>query len=195
MKTFSTPLVLALTATSLGLGAIAPAIAQDTPTPPAPPAATAPAAPADAFRHGPGRGGFGDMLGFGRGAEAVEIALVRLSYAIDLTDEQQALFDTLRTDALAAANAFDTAVEDLRPAMPAAGEAPAAIDLVERFENRIALETAQLDALQAVQPAFTAFFESLTDEQEAQLMPDPSERGPRMGRGYHPAGRPAMPRG
>jgi hypothetical protein len=187
MKTISTTAIVALMTASLGLAAVAPAAAQQTPTPPA---AEQPAAPADlappddaapALRGHRGGGGFGDILGFGRGAEGIEIALVRLSYAIDLTTEQQALFDTLRTDALAAAEAFETAVEDLRPDTAATAETATAPDLTERLENRIALQSAQLAALEAVQPSLTAFYDSLTDEQKAELMPAAGERGGRFG--------------
>lgn len=186
MKTISTTAIVALMTASLGLAAVAPVAAQQAPTPPA---AEQPAAPADlappdeaapALRGHRG-GGFGDILGFGRGAEGIEIALVRLSYAIDLTTEQQALFDTLRTDALAAAEAFETAVEDLRTDTTATAETTTPPDLTERLENRIALQSAQLAALEAVQPSLAAFYDSLTDEQKAELMPAAGERGGRFG--------------
>lgn len=122
-------------------------------------------------RHGP-RGGF-DFIG---SPQAVEIALVRLSYAIDMTDEQQALFETLRTDALAAATAFEDATQGLRPD-PESAEVP---DIADMLDTRIAVETARLEALTAVQPAFEAFFGSLTDEQKADLMPRRHRMGPQV---------------
>jgi LTXXQ motif family protein len=191
MKTITTTAIVALMTAAIGFTAIAPTYAQD--------AAPAPAqeqtigkGPGLNFRHnnqGPRQGGFGDLLGFERGAEAVEIALVRLSHAVELTTEQQTLFDTLKTDALAAAETFSTAVEGLRPAalqggsaVPAEGQTAELPDISERFENRIAIETAHLAALEAVQPAFTAFFDSLTDEQKAELAPQRHDRngGPGM---------------
>jgi hypothetical protein len=185
MKTISTTAILALMTASIGLGAVAPALAQDATTPAAQtqPADTAPAKPD--FRKGPGMrngGGIGGSLfSFERGAEAIEIAIVRLSHAIDLTDEQTVLLEALKTDALAAAAAFETATEGLRPAAPVEGETAALPDISERFENRIAIDTARLDALEAVQPAFTAFFDSLTDEQKSGLLPEPGERMARLG--------------
>lgn len=115
--------------------------------------------------HGPRGGG---LFNFGS-AEALEIALVRLSYAIQMTDEQRQLLDTLKTEALSAQADFAAATEGLRPdreAEPA--EMP---DMVTVFDNRIAVETARLEAMRAVQPAFEAFFNSLTDEQKAELTP------------------------
>ncbi len=192
MKSISTTAMIALMAATLGVSAVAPAFAQDAP----PPAEQVqPADPGQGFRHGPDGRGLGGLLGFEHGVEGVEIALVRLSHAIEMTDEQQALFDTLRTDVLAAAETFEEAIEPLRPAAPAAGEVAAMPDFSERLENRIALGQAQLAALEAVQPSVAAFFDSLTDEQKAQLTPQRPEGG--FGRhgmegrdGHRPGGRP-----
>ncbi|WP_186767279.1 Spy/CpxP family protein refolding chaperone [Devosia ginsengisoli] len=180
MKTITTTAIVALMTATLGLTAIVPAYAQD-------------AAPTQeqTFRQGgpgfhlrqdgyggPGRGGLVDFLG--GSSEAVEIALVRLSHAVEMTSEQQALFDTLKTDALAAAETFTTATEALRPAE---GQTAEASTLSERFENRIAFETARLAALEAVQPSLTAFFDSLTAEQQAQLTPQRPDHGGNFGKG------------
>ena len=184
MKTITTTAIVALMTAAIGLTAIAPTYAQE--TAPAPMQEQAQGnGPGLHMRHnnqGPRHGGFGDLLGFERGAEAVEIALVRLSHAVELTPEQQTLFDTLKTDALAAAETFSTAVEGIRPAVPAEGQTAELPDISERFENRIAIETAHLAALESVQPAFTAFFDSLTDEQKAALTPQRHDRngGPGM---------------
>ena len=195
MNTTSTKALLAVLATAIGLGAVAPAMAQ--PAPPAPEQATAPQE--QAFRpgdDGPRRGGPGGpdgFLNFGGGAEAIDVALVRLGYRLDLTAEQQTLLDALKTSALAAATDFETAVEGLKPTTPPAeGDLP---DFAERFEQRIDMQTAQLAAMQAVQPDLTAFFDSLTDAQKADLMPQRGEGGwgPRGGmhgqhKGPHGAG-------
>jgi Spy/CpxP family protein refolding chaperone len=191
MKTISTTAILALMTASIGLGAVAPALAQDASAP------TAQAQPEGdrsaserGFRHGPGMRQNGPagagLLAVEHGAEAVEIAIVRLSHAIDLTDEQTVLLEALKTDALAAVAAFETATDGLRPTPPAEGETAAVPDISERFDNRLAMDAARLAALEAVQPAFTAFFDSLTDEQKAGLV---SERGERMaGMGKAPGG-------
>lgn len=183
MKTITTTAIVALMTASVVLTAVAPTYAQSS---------VAPTTQADAkpgqpsmYRgnHG-GRSGGGDILNFARGAEGVEIAFVRLSHAIEMTADQQKLFDTFKTDAMAAATSFATAVEALRPAAPAAGETPALPDMSARLKDSIALQSARLAALEAVQPSATAFFDSLTDAQKTQLMPQRSDRvGDRDGRG------------
>jgi hypothetical protein len=189
MKTISTAAIAALMTAALGFSAIAPAMAQDAP----PEQATAeqgrkmergfgPAA------HGPRHGMGGDLLNFERGAEGIEVALVRLSHRLDLTEAQKDLLETLKTDALAAAETLKAATEGLRPAPAAEGEAPAAISLADRLENRITRDTARLDALKSVQPALTAFFDSLTDEQKADLMPQRGERAGHAQPGAREAG-------
>jgi hypothetical protein len=210
MKTITKTAIVALMTATIGLSAIAPVFAQDA----APAQAQAQNGPGIHFRQGNhadgemggpmgGQRGGGDLLNFARGAEGIEIALVRLSHRIELTSEQQALFDTLKTTALSAAADFAAATEGLRPAQtpPAAGETATATapDMSERLENRIAIETAHLAALEAVQPAATAFFDSLTDEQKAQLAPERHQGGgmPGMGKGgmRHHQGGPAAPQG
>lgn len=194
MKTITKTAIVALMTAAVGFTAIAPTFAQDA-TPPAAPTqdqAFRQGGPGLHLRHdrnGPGRGGFLEFFGPGASTEAVGIALVRLSHAIEMTAEQQALFDTLKTDALAAAETFSTAVEGLRPQggsavpTPVEGQTVERPDFSEMFENRIALETAHLAALEAVRPSLTAFFDSLTDEQKADLMPQrPNRNG---GPGQH----------
>ena len=189
MKTLASTAILALMTTTLGLAAIAPSQAQTTTTP------TAQQSQMVNDNVRPGRGGppgGGDLLGFERGAEAVEIALVRLSYGLDLTAEQQPLFDAFKADALAAATQFESATADLRPVAPVEGETAAVADMSERLTNAIALQTARLDALKAVQPSATAFFDSLSDEQKTAMTPQRPERGGKgfgPGRGgHHPMG-------
>jgi hypothetical protein len=190
MKTITTTAIVALMTATIGLTAIAPTFAQDA----APTQVQAENGPGFHLRRdnqGPGPMGGqrgGDFLNFARGAEAIEIALVHLSHRIELTAEQQALFDTLKTTALSAAADFETATDGLRPQRgPAEGETATATapDMSERLENRIAIETAHLAALEAVQPAAVAFFDSLTEEQKAQLVPQRPDRDgmPGFGKG------------
>lgn len=180
MKSITKSAIVALLTATVGLSAIAPGFAQD-----AAPTQTAEARPQGGngpdFRHGnngPRQGGGfgGDIIGLDRGAEAVEVALVRLSHRIDLTAAQQPLFDTFRTAALAAADDLATATEGLRPIPATEGETATAPDISARLENRIAIETARLAALKAVQPSAAAFFDSLTAEQLAQLTPQRPDR-------------------
>jgi hypothetical protein len=189
MKTISTKAIVAIMATAIGLGAVAPAMAQTAPQNSGAVATQDANAPAghNFRKQGDGqraRGGLG-LFDFARGGERIEVALVQLSHRVDLTDAQKTLLDTLKTSALAAAGDFATATEGLRPTPPAEGQKPVAPSISQRLENRIALEKAQLAALEAVQPAATAFFDSLTDAQKAQLMPHQGEHGagPRGGHG------------
>jgi len=183
MTSTSIKALVAVVATAIGLSAVAPAMAQ--PAPQAPDAAVThenggPGNQAFRPQGGPRQpGGGAGFFDFSRGGEGVEIALVRLSHRLELTTDQQALFDTLKTSALAAAEDFATATEGLRPAKPAEGEAPAAPDVAARLETRIAVEKAHVAALEAVQPSVAAFFGSLTDEQKAELMPARGDHGPR----------------
>ncbi|MGV8831963.1 MAG: Spy/CpxP family protein refolding chaperone [Devosia sp.] len=184
MKTFKTAAIIALMTTTVGLAAITPSFAQNAPAAAAAQDQTPGAGPKAGMRQhdAMGKGGMGDqrqngprgmggMIGFERGSEGVEIALVRLSHAVDMTAEQQALFDTFKTDALAAADTFSSAVEGLRPAAPGQGQTAERPDITTMIDTRIAIETAHLAALEAVQPSMTAFFGSLTDAQKAALMP------------------------
>lgn len=187
MKTISTKIILAMMTATLGLGAIAPATAQ-TAAPSAETQATdaAQSGPkahrpdSNGQRRGPGFG-LGGLLNLDRGGEAMEIALVRLSHRIDLSTDQQALLETLKSDALAASDMLTTATAELRPTPPAEGETPIAPDFAKALQNRIAFDTARLDALKSIEPAATAFFESLTDAQKAELMPDRGARGDHRG--------------
>jgi hypothetical protein len=185
MKTISTKAILALMTATLGLSAVAPVLAQQG-APTAPLAQTEQAQQVGkGFRpgyNGPGRSGGNDLLNFERGAEAVEIALVRLGHRLDLTDAQKTLFETLKADALTAANTLKAAAETVRQTSAAEGETPSTTTLADRLETRIALDTARLDALKSVQPSLTAFFDSLTDEQKAELVPERGEHrnGPRI---------------
>ena len=87
MKTITTTAIVALMTATLGLTAIAPSYAQD--AAPAQAQTQQQPGPGFGFRHdtngGPRQFFGGDLLGFDRGVEAVEIALVRLSHAIELT--------------------------------------------------------------------------------------------------------------
>lgn len=197
MKTISAKAIVAVLAVTAGLTAAAPAFAQ--PAPPAPAQTQLqPGKDHGNFRRDnhqgqnrPGRpdhrGGGSDLLDLGRGQEAVEISLVRLGHRIDLTAEQQPKFDALKTAALKAAADFETTVKGLRPT-----EAPATRpSITDRLNNRITIGTAQVDALKAVQPTLTAFFDSLTDAQKAQLTPNRS--GPGGWKGHENGPRSAAP--
>jgi hypothetical protein len=120
-------------------------------------------------------GGFNiiDLVCSPQGAEELEIGFVRLSHRLELTDAQQPLFDALKTSALTAQTSF---ADTCAAAMPdkSTDTAP---DMIDRLKARIAIDTARLEALNAVLPDLEAFYDSLTDEQKANLLPDRGDRG------------------
>lgn len=100
-----------------------------------------------------------------RGAEAIDIAFVRLSYRIQPTADQQAAFDALKSTAMDEQTKFADACKTARPA------AGAKADPVQMMKDRITLETARLSAMNAILPKFEALYSSLTDAQKAKLTP------------------------
>lgn len=145
-----------------------------------------------------GPGGLMGIFAFERGAEALEIAFVRLSHDITLTDAQKPLFDDLKTTALTAQTEFADALKAARPAAPSATATADATtakpDIATMLKTRIAIETAHTKALSAVLPKLEAFTASLTDEQKAELLPqrpDGAAMNQRDG-GMHRHGRPGQ---
>jgi hypothetical protein len=109
-----------------------------------------------------------------RGAEALEIALVRLQYGVKPTTDQQPLFDALKTTALASQKTLSDACTAARPADAAAA---ARTTLPDRLQARLAVSTARVAALNEVLPKFKAFYDSLTDQQKQKLEPRPGRAG------------------
>jgi hypothetical protein len=177
----------ALVATSMSLVAL-PTFAQDQA-----PIAVAQKTDRDMHRsivrdgNGPGRGaGILALVCSDKGAEALEIAFVRLAHRVDLTADQQSLFDTFKSKALTTQTSFADDCQGLLPDRTA----DAKPDLLERLKSGLAVEQAKLTAMNALLPEFEAFYSSLTDEQKANFMPGgmgPRDGGPgdRMGRGDH----------
>jgi hypothetical protein len=118
-----------------------------------------------------GLGGLVNVACSPRGAEALEIAFVRVSYRLDLTATQQPLFDDLKTAALDAQKDFADTCQAARPDRTAATADPLAA-----YKARIAVASAHLDALNTVMPKFEAFVGSLDDAQKAKLMPQRHNR-------------------
>jgi hypothetical protein len=194
MKVLTKAALTALLAGSIGVAGLVPGYAdsaapdnQTSPASPPPPAAQTPAQPSAMPYPGGMSGGMSGPWGqwhgqhpmFGRhdgsallrlacsdrGGEALEIAFVRLKYDLKLTATQQPLFDTLRTAALADQKSFaDTckaAVND--------GVEPGKKTLLDRMQTELALDSAKVTALSDVVPKFKALYDSLTDQQKAQL--------------------------
>ncbi len=152
-------------------------------------------------RGGMARGGLLNLVCSDRAAERLEIAFVRLSYALELTAEQQPLFDDLRTTALTAQTQFADRCKAANPTASAAapaqnGAAPATTtrDPVAGMRARLELDKARIAALETVLPKFEQFYNSLTDAQKAELSPGARRGGQGFGRNRGP-GMGMMPNG
>lgn len=178
--------IVALLATTIGLGTVLPALAQSTPTPPAAPSATVPAdhngthglrkggmgqrhmtAPGKGMGRGMGPAGLLMLACSDKGAEALETGLVRMAHRLDLTTDQQQLFDTFRTRALTTETSFADTCKASRPDKTA----DAKPDALARLKAGIAVDQARLTAMTDVLPDFEALFNSLSDQQKADLLP------------------------
>lgn len=172
-----TALAVALAGT-MGVAAVPASFAQDT-TKPAAPQAQVKQPGQDMQRvqhwrahHGrvnPDRGGgpgLLDLITSPRGSEGLDVAFVRLSHRITLTDAQKPLFDDFKTTAMTAQKTYADAVE---AAVKAAAPEGQHVDLVTGVKTRLAVDEARLQALNSVMPKLEAFVNSLTDTQKAAL--------------------------
>ncbi|HEY4202839.1 MAG TPA: Spy/CpxP family protein refolding chaperone [Devosiaceae bacterium] len=116
-------------------------------------------------------GGFMALMCSPRGAEALDVGFLRLSYRLKPTADQQKLFDDLRTTALSAQKDYADTCAAARPQRNADGQPAQRPSLVDGLKSHIAIETAQVQALNTVMPKLEAFMNSLTDEQKAALTP------------------------
>ena len=113
-------------------------------------------------------------------AERTEIGFVRLGHRLELTPEQQTLFDDLKTATLTAQTQF--ADQCAKPAEPTSADAqPTVPNPVEHLTAQIGNDTLRLELTQGLLPKLEAFYNSLTDEQKASLQP---QRDGRDGRGF-----------
>lgn len=180
--------IAALVAATLGTAALTPvAFAQEGPR------AAGPGAQMEQNHRGPGAGkkqmqrrpGGERMGGPGllalvcseRGAAQLERVFTGLSRRVELTTEQQPLFDALKTAALTSQTEFADTCATLRPS----GQRAQRPNLVERLQSGIKLGEARTAALSEVLPSLEAFYGSLTDEQKARLEPRQRNKGERQG--------------
>jgi len=110
-----------------------------------------------------------------RAADRLEARLDRLAGRLDLTADQQQLFDDFRTSALTAQTGFADQCADLRP-----GREAERGDLVTRLEQKLKFDEARLAAMTDILPDFKAFYEGLTDQQKSELMPRRAHVGMQM---------------
>lgn len=108
-----------------------------------------------------------------RGGEALEIAFVRLKYALNLTPTQQPLFDALRSAALSNQKSFADTCE----AATETGVPPGQRTLLDRLQTELALDSAKVTALSDIVPKFKALYDSLSDEQKTQFQQMRPHRG------------------
>ena len=132
------------------------------------------------FRNNVGSGRFElvDLRCGTAAADRMDRRLDRITDRLELTADQEALYETFRTSALAAQTAFADTCATLRPA---SAEQPA--DPIAAIETRLKIDEARVASLAAVLPDLRAFYDSLTDEQKAGFMPQRMARG-QEGQGY-----------
>lgn len=171
MTTLRKSALLALAAGALTVGAFAPAAYAQ---PPANDwrAERIEGGDARAFRpgevHGPGmRGGILGLLLGAPDAEAIDVAAIRLTHRLELTDDQIAALDALKSATLEAQQELADAREAIAPL---AGEVSAQV-IAARYAGLVAMTTARAEALEAVQPALVTFVESLDEDQITRLAP------------------------
>lgn len=112
---------------------------------------------------GPGRGGFIRLMCSEDGAARLELMLNHMDDRITLTDEQKALYDTFKTQALAAQTQYaDSCTQPTRGP---------GTDIVDRLKTGQENMKALVSAMDTVIPAFEAFHDSLTDAQKAEMQP------------------------
>jgi hypothetical protein len=188
MKTLTTTALVAIVAGTIGFATLTPAFAQQAPDPGQPGQQMQGHMPGHFGHDGNGRmrnargpgnqGGLLALVCSDQGAERAEIGFVRLAYRLELTPEQQTLFDDLKSSALTAQTQFADQCE--APAAPTADAQPTLPNPVEGLTAQIGNDTLRLDLMEGLLPKLEAFYNSLTDAQKAALQP---QRG-RDGQGF-----------
>ena len=179
-----TPLAIAALVVATVTVSALPAFAQDAAANPPPPAA--PAAQHD-NGHGPGKGmgpmgrgmrnGPFPMLALAcsdKGPAALDKMFDRTDKRLDLSTDQQKLFEAFKAKALTAETDFSDACQAARPDR-SAEKRP---DLLTRMKAGLAIDQARLTAMNSVLPEFEAFYNSLTDQQKHDLLPRHGGMGP-----------------
>jgi len=177
-----TPLAIAAFVVATITVSAVPSFAQDAGTNAAPPAAAA--ATQD---RGPGRGmgpmgrgmrnGPFPMLALAcsdKGPAALDKMFDRTDKRLDLSTDQQKLFEAFKAKALTAETDFSDACQAARPDR-SAEKRP---DLLTRMKAGLAIDQARLTAMNSVLPEFEAFYNSLTDQQKHDLLPRHGGMGP-----------------
>lgn len=126
-----------------------------------------------------------------RAADRLERRLDRMASRLELSKDQEKLFEDFRTSALTAQTDFSDQCATIRPGQASAkAERP---DLIQRLEQRLKFDEARLAAMSELLPQFKSFYESLTDAQQRELMPRGHMQGKLQHPGKHLPHRPATP--
>lgn len=123
----------------------------------------------DHAKRGGAQGGILALVCSDDGGERLDNMLGHLADRVDLTDDQKALFDDFAT---AATSAQATYAENCVPRAEkdsAEGENMRTFDPVESMTTRATNMGAASTAIESVIPSAEAFFDSLTEEQTAEL--------------------------
>lgn len=169
--------IAALLVGSTGLAAVSPALAQTAPN-------SAPGVEQAHWRGGPDMPGMrGERMGrpgAGAGlallavacapetAERIEVRLDTVETALELSDEQQPLFDDLKTALLTAQSGFASACAD--------AYATPAEDVIDRLARRQTIAEARVEATGSVLPPLEALYDTLSDAQKLALLELRQER-------------------
>lgn len=126
-----------------------------------------------------------------RAADRLERRLDRMANRLQLTADQEKLFEDFRTSALTAQTDFADQCATIRPGQAAnKTERP---DLIQRLEQRLKFDEARLAAMSDLLPQFRSFYESLTDTQKREFAPRGHMQGKLQHPGKHLPQRPATP--
>ena len=126
-----------------------------------------------------------------RAADRLERRLDRMANRLQLTGDQEKLFEDFRTSALTAQTDFADQCATIRPGQAAnKTERP---DLIQRLEQRLKFDEARLAAMSDLLPQFRSFYESLTDTQKREFAPRGHMQGKLQHPGKHLPQRPAAP--
>ncbi len=150
MKNPTTALVAIAIVGAVSLGAIAPALANG---------------PRDGQKMG-ARGGFPapGMMCSQNSADRFETMLGRVAERVELTGEQTEAFQAFKSSALGALTSVSAVCAENKP--------DGTGDLMDRLASAQALMAARLDAFEQVMPSLETFYDSLSDEQKAQIRPE-----------------------
>jgi len=120
-------------------------------------------------RDGAGAFQFAEFSCAPHAADRLETRLDRMAKRLDLSTDQEKLFEDFRTSALTAQTNFADQCDNIRPGRSAdRSERP---DLIQRLEQRLKFDEARLTAMSELLPQFKTFYASLNDLQKRALLP------------------------